>query len=79
MKQLLKRDLINIIRNPIVVQLRFIQIIVLTIFTGGLYFNAGKADYTTPIGWNTITGFLFYIILDIFFQALTPIALVFPT
>jgi ATP-binding cassette, subfamily G (WHITE), eye pigment precursor transporter len=79
LKQLIKRDIINMLRNPILVKSRFIQIIYLTIYMGGLYFNAGRTDYTNPLNWNTIAGFLFFIILDILFQAMVPIALVFPS
>lgn len=78
LKQLIKRDIINIIRNPILVKSRIIQVIILTIYIGGLYFNAGRKDYTDPINWNTIAGFFFFITLDILFQAMMPIALVFP-
>jgi ABC-type multidrug transport system permease subunit len=79
LKQLIKRDSINNIRNPTLVKSRFIQILYLTIYIGGLYFNAGRKDYTDRISWITITGFLFFVTLDILFQAMMPIALVFPS
>lgn len=61
------------------VKSRFIQIIYLTIYIGGLYFNTGRKDYTDPINWTTISGYFFFISLDILFQAMMPLALVFPT
>ena len=79
LKQLIKRDIINILRNPVLVKSRFIQIIYLTIYIGGLYFNAGRKDYTNILNWNTIAGFFFFIVLDVLFQGLVPLALVFPT
>ena len=79
LKQLIKRDSINNIRNPILIKSRIIQILYLTVYIGGLFFNAGKKDYTDPINWNTIAGYLFFITLDILIQAMMPIALVFPS
>jgi ATP-binding cassette, subfamily G (WHITE), eye pigment precursor transporter len=61
------------------VKSRFIQILYLTIFIGGLYFNVGRKDYTDIINWNTIAGYLFFVTIDILFQSMMPIALVFPT
>lgn len=39
---LLKRDLRNISRNPIVMQSRIFQVNFIALFTAGLYFNAGR-------------------------------------
>lgn len=79
LKQLIKRDSINNIRNPMLIKSRLIQVIYLTVYIGGLFFNAGKKDYMDPINWNTISGYLFFISLDILIQAMMPIALVFPS
>lgn len=43
-----------------IVKVRVIQVIFMAVFTGGLYFNAGRYDYTDTLRWNTITGFLFF-------------------
>jgi len=50
----------------------------MAIFTGGLYFSTGRGDYTDKIIWNTVTGFMFFTVVDNFFQALTPVSIVFP-
>lgn len=74
----MKRDLINIIRNPIVMQSRIFQVIFISIYTGGLYFNAGRADYTETIQWYAITGYLFFVSMDLFMQAMMPVTITFP-
>jgi len=76
---LLKRDILNNVRNPLLVRARIIQIAFMAIFTGGLYFSAGRSDYTDKLQWNTIAGYMFFTVVDIFFQAMTPVALVFPS
>lgn len=44
---ILRRDFLNISRNPLVVKARFIQSIVMGLFVGGVYFGLDK-DYTIP-------------------------------
>ena len=65
MKALLKRDVINILRNPIILRARIIQTIFLGIFIGGLFFNAGR-DYTGQESQNdansrALLGCLFFL------------------
>lgn len=79
LKVLLERDYLNTLRNPLVMKVRIIQLIFMAVFTGGLYFDAGRYDYTDVLRWNTITGYLFFALIDLFFQAMMPVALVFPT
>jgi len=62
-----------------VLKVRIIQLVFMAIFTGGLYFNAGRYDYTDQTRWTTITGYLYFCIIDLYFQAMMPVALVFPT
>lgn len=76
---LLKRDVLNTLRNPLLAKARIFQIIFMAIFTGGLYFNVGNKDYTEPISWSTVTGYFFFIGVDLVTQAMTPVALVFPS
>jgi len=77
-KLLLKRDLLNIIRNPIIMQSRIIQVIFISIYTGGLLFNAGRADYTDVIDWSAINGYFFFLSFCLFMQSMMPVALAFP-
>jgi hypothetical protein len=67
------------IRNPILIKSRMLLLVTLTIYVGGLYYGAGREDYTDRAHWNTIAGFLFFITIDTLFQTLVPITLVFPT
>jgi hypothetical protein len=43
-----------------ILKVRIFQTIFMAIFTGGLYFNAGRYDYADSLRWNTIIGFLFF-------------------
>ena len=67
------------VRNPILIKSRMILLVTLTLYVGGLYFSAGKKDYTDRARWNTIAGFLFFITIDVLFETLVPVTLVFPT
>ncbi len=58
---------------------RLFQAVFLGIYTGGLYFNAGKQDYTDPIGWSTMVGYFFFIAISYMMGSLSPVTLVFPT
>ena len=78
LKILLKRDLVNIIRNPIVMQSRIFQVIFISIYTGGLYFNAGRGNYADTIQWSAIAGYLFFVSMDLFMQAMMPVVISFP-
>ena len=48
---LLKRDITNIARNPLLVKSRVFQVLFLSVYYGGLYFNAGRKDYTNYDNW----------------------------
>lgn len=61
-----------------VMKSRIVQVIFVSIYTGGLYFNAGRKDYMDVINWNAITGYLFFISMDLFMQSLMPTTLTFP-
>lgn len=50
----------------------------MSIYTGGLYFNAGRQDYTSIIPWYAITGYLFFVSMDLFMQAMMPVTITFP-
>jgi len=76
---LVKRDFINIIRNPMLFKSRFIQSIFLGLFMGGVYFNAGRKDYITQTNWVAIIGFFFFSAIGSLMSALAPMSLVFPT
>lgn len=76
--QLIKRDVINIVRNPMLVRARVMQTIILGIFIGGLYFKFEKSDYTNSLSWRTLTGFSFFMCINMMMMALAPIGLVFP-
>ena len=56
---LLRRDYLNVWRNPLIFKSRFFQFIALGIYFGGVFFDAGDRDYTTYLGWIAITGFIF--------------------
>lgn len=76
---LVKRDFINITRNPMLFKSRFIQSIILALYIGGVYFDTGRRDYTTQANWVAIIGFFFFTAIASLMSALAPISLVFPT
>jgi len=43
---LTQRSLLNTMRNPLLIRAKFFQALFMALFIGGLYFNAGKRDYT---------------------------------
>jgi hypothetical protein len=75
---LLSRDVKNIIRNPLVMQSRIFQVNFLAIYTAGLYFGAGRQDYNDVINWYAIVGYLFFVAMDLFMQAMLPATVTFP-
>ena len=82
MKALLKRDVINILRNPIILKARIIQTLFLGIFIGGLFFNAGR-DYTGQTSQNdansrALIGCLFFFTINNLMMALSAVVLTFP-
>jgi ABC-type multidrug transport system permease subunit len=54
------------------------QTIFMGLFIGGLFFDIGTNDYTNINYWQSITGFLFFLTINAFFMALTPVSLTFP-
>lgn len=50
----------------------------MSIYTGGLYFNAGRGDYKDTIQWYAIIGYLFFVSMDLFMQAMMPVTISFP-
>ncbi len=77
--ELLKRDLINTVRNPMILKSRIFQSIFLAIYTGGLYFNAGKQSYTETVSWYSIVGYFFFLSISHMMASLSPVTLVFPS
>lgn len=78
LKTLINRDLVNLVRNPMILKARIFQAIFLALLIGGLWWKIGQTDYTNLIYWNAITGCFFFAAMDIFFQTAMPVALVFP-
>jgi len=54
------------------------QSIFLGLYAGGVYFDAGRKDYTTQANWYSIIGFFFFLCISSLMFALAPITLVFP-
>lgn len=65
-------------RNPMLFKSRVFQSIFLAIYTGGLYFNAGRKDYTDQINWAAIVGYFFFLAISSMMSSLSPVTLVFP-
>jgi hypothetical protein len=74
----MRRDFLNIIRNPLLFKSRLFQFLFLGIYIGGLFFSAGRQDYVGILSWSAITGFLFEINILSMMSSLGPIAVVFP-
>ena len=75
---LVNRDFINITRNPMLFKSRLIQSIVTGIYIGGVFFDAGRRDYTPQTYWFAIIGFFFFLSISALMFALAPVTLIFP-
>lgn len=90
---ILKRDVLNMMRNPLVIKARIMQTIFLGLFVGGVYFGTDKRDQYVvqangPDGANseliagtdfyTLTGLLFFLSISGMMTALSPVSIVFP-
>ena len=56
---------------------RFIQIIFLSLFIGGLYYQF-DGSYTDDLNWRALTGFFFFNAVNTMMFGLVPVELVFP-
>jgi ATP-binding cassette, subfamily G (WHITE), eye pigment precursor transporter len=75
---LMRRDFLNILRNPMLFKSRLFQYVFLGVYIGGLFFSAGRQDYNSALHWSAITGFLFENNILNMMSSLTPISVVFP-
>lgn len=78
MKTLINRDFLNVIRNPMLIKLRFIQTIFIGLYAGGLYYQF-TGDYQNRVNWRALTGFFFFLAINLVMIALAPVELVFPS
>ena len=76
---LIERNLLNVVRNPMLLRSKVFQGIFIALFAGGLYFGIGKHDYTNRAYWYSITGFLFFITISGLMSFLSPTTLTFPS
>jgi hypothetical protein len=80
----LKRDLLNTVRNPMVVKSRILSSIILGLFIGGVYWKIGHnyIDTVNPsvrtVDFMTLVGLLFFLSVSGFMSSLSPVAVVFP-
>lgn len=77
LKALIYRDILNVVRNPLLIKLRFIQTVFIGVYTGGLYYNI-DGDYLDESNWRALTGFLFFLSISMLMLALAPVSLAFP-
>lgn len=78
MKVLVHRDFLNVIRNPMLVKMRFVQTVFISLYAGWLYYQF-SGDYVNMLNWRALTGFFFFLTINITMIALAPVELVFPT
>ena len=82
---LLRRDVINILRNPILLKTRLFAVIIVSLFLGGLYYNVADIynDTLNPVGlrisgFYSIAGAMFNLTINSFLEAFNPVSLTFP-
>lgn len=75
---LVQRNILNIVRNPMLLRSKVFQGIFISLFIGGLFFGIGKTDYTNRHLWTSITGFLFFMTISSLMSTLSPVTLTFP-
>lgn len=78
MKTLINRDFLNVIRNPMLIKLRFFQSVFIALLVGGAYYRF-TGNYTDSLNWWALTGYFFFLAIGMVMLALTPVTLVFPT
>ena len=74
----MKKDVLNTVRNPMLLKSRIIQTIFVAIYTSGLYYQF-DGNYNLGTNWRALTGFFFFMSISTIMAALAPLSLVFPT
>jgi ABC-type multidrug transport system ATPase subunit len=75
---LIKREGVNMFKNPVLLATRFIQTVFIVIFAGGICCNIGNSDLTNKINWQAITGLFFFLGINGLNNSLNPTAMFFP-
>ena len=71
LKYLVGKDILNNIRNPMVLKMRLVSTIFLAIYTSGLYFQF-DGEYIGRDNWRALTGFLFFLSISTMMLTLNP-------
>jgi hypothetical protein len=79
MSALVHRNILNTIRNPMLIKSKIFQGMFLALFIGGIFFDIGTRDYTNLTFWYSITGFLFFMTINSLMSTLAPLSLTFPS
>ena len=82
---LLKRDFLNIMRNPMLLWSRFLGAVIMGIFMGGVFFAVTDIFYDTSnsldrrvSGFRSVIGAMYNMTIHLLMSALSPVALTFP-
>jgi ABC-type multidrug transport system permease subunit len=75
---LVKRDVLNTVRNPMLFKSCLFANIFLAIFTSGVYYQF-TGEHTSRLNWRALTGCLFFLSFSTMLTALNPVQLVFPS
>lgn len=59
------------------IKLRFFQTVFIGIYAGGLYYQF-TGEYKSDTNWRALTGFFFFLTINLLMLALAPVELVFP-
>jgi len=70
--------MINTLRNPHIIHAKFIQVLFMAVYTGGIYFRMGHKNYTDYQSWLSVSGFFFCVSFASVTMSIPPIALTFP-
>ena len=60
------------------IKLRVFQTIFMSVYIGGLYYRFSGNYLEDVNNWKSLTGFLFFITVNLLFNSLVPVELVFP-
>jgi len=74
---LISKDVLNTIRNPMLLKSRIFSTIFVSIFTSGVYYRF-TGEYTERLNWTALSGFYFFMAIFMLMSALSPVELVFP-
>ena len=75
---LVRKDLLNTARNPMLLKMRIVSTVFISVFASGVFYRF-NGDFSFGLNWFSLTGFMFFMAISTMMGALAPITMVFPS